>query len=180
MPKKHPCPHCGSDKFWLVRGGARKCAKCRRESVLAPAWPVRGFGLAAREWRRLISEFLRDGTGTALALEVRVSRRTAYRAIRAIQSAMCADLPGRLSGTVEADATYVGGEWSNKRVHIRRRGTKRGRGTSKQCVFGVIERGGAAVAWAPDWLGMTRSFPHAVHLATMPACSSLATNSLPH
>ena len=64
--------------------------------------------------------------------------------------AEAAEIPQRLelSGTVEADATYVGGEWSNKRVHIRRRGTKRGRGTSKQCVFGVVERGGAAVAWA--------------------------------
>lgn len=50
------------------------------------------------------------------------------------------DVPAVLSGTSEADETYVGGAWKNKRIHIRRQGTKRGRGTSKQAIFGVISR----------------------------------------
>jgi transposase-like protein len=53
---------------------------------------------------------------------------------------MCKDTPDILSGTCEADETYLGGQWKNKRIHIRKQGTKRGRGTSKQAVFGIIGR----------------------------------------
>lgn len=50
------------------------------------------------------------------------------------------DVPKNLSGICEADETYVGGAWKNKNIHIRRQGTKRGRGTSKQAIFGIIQR----------------------------------------
>lgn len=53
---------------------------------------------------------------------------------------MCKDVPSVLSGTCEADETYLGGAWKNKRVHVRKHGTKRGRGTSKQAIFGVVSR----------------------------------------
>ena len=48
--------------------------------------------------------------------------------------------------------TYVGGSWKNKAVHIRRQGTKRGRGTSKQPIFGVIERNGRGASRVRVWL----------------------------
>lgn len=57
-----------------------------------------------------------------------------------MQTAMTADAPGTFDGTAEVDATFVGGTWKNKRIHIRRRGTKRGRGTSKQAIFGIAQR----------------------------------------
>jgi transposase-like protein len=53
---------------------------------------------------------------------------------------MTDDVPDRLSGTVEVDETYIAGMWYNKPWSIRKRGTKRGRGTSKQPVFGILER----------------------------------------
>jgi transposase-like protein len=57
-----------------------------------------------------------------------------------MRKVMTEDVPTMLYGICEADETYVGGSWKNKAVHIRRQGTKRGRGTSKQPIFGVIER----------------------------------------
>jgi len=142
------CPHCGSDEFWAVRGHALKCSACRVERVAIPARPVEGFALTRRGWLSAIDCLLRDGTGTAMARELEMTERTAYKVIAALQRAMCEDAPTRLAGTCEADATYVGGEWANKRVHIRAKGTKRGRGTSKQCVFGIVQRGGPVIVWA--------------------------------
>ena len=148
MTTRRLCPRCGNDDFWAVRGGALKCASCRKEWAAVPAYAVPGFGLSRPVWLSAIDCLLRDGTGTAMARELGMTERSAYRLIAAMQRAMCADLPGRMSGDCEADGTYVGGEWANKRVHIRAKGTKRGRGTSKQCVFGVVQRGGPVRVWA--------------------------------
>ncbi len=44
------------------------------------------------------------------------------------------------------DETYLGGSWRNKRKDTRAKGAKRGRGTNKQAVFGVLCRNGQV--WA--------------------------------
>jgi len=69
-----------------------------------------------------------------------MSAETARFCATAIRDRMCTDTPPLLSGTTETDETYLGGQWKNKRVHIRKRGTKRGRGTSKQAIFGILGR----------------------------------------
>ncbi len=56
------------------------------------------------------------------------------------------DIPDIFSGTVEVDETYLGGAWKNKRKNVRDTGTKRGRGTTKQPVFGILCRNGQV--WA--------------------------------
>lgn len=101
---------------------------------------MRGFSFSPRQWKRLIDTFLRDGTGTALACECGISRKTAYAVIARIQAVMAADVPDSFRGVTEVDATFVGGVWKNKHIHIRTRGTKRGRGTSKQAIFGIAQR----------------------------------------
>jgi hypothetical protein len=73
--------------------------------------------------------------------ECGLSKPTAYKITKRIQAVMAADVPTRkFCGNTEADATYIGGDWKNKRIHIRKQGTKRGRGTKKQCIFGIIQR----------------------------------------
>lgn len=59
---------------------------------------------------------------------------------------MASDIPPVFEGTVEIDETYLGGAWKNKRKSDRGKGAKRGRGTSKQAVFGILCRGGQV--WA--------------------------------
>lgn len=53
---------------------------------------------------------------------------------------MATDVPDVLSGIVEVDETYIGPQWRNRPWSIRKLGTKKGRGTSKQPVFGILER----------------------------------------
>jgi transposase len=59
---------------------------------------------------------------------------------------MAQDIPPVFEGIVEIDETYLGGSWKNKRKLTRVQGSKRGRGTSKQAVFGILCRSGQV--WA--------------------------------
>jgi transposase-like protein len=55
---------------------------------------------------------------------------------------MIQDVPDVFSGTIEVDETYIGGQWKNKRKSQKRIQAKRGRGTLKTPVFGILCRGG--------------------------------------
>ena len=61
---------------------------------------------------------------------------------------MTKDVPAIFSGTVEVDETYIGGQWKNKRLNVKkqRKQSKKGRGTTKQPAFGILCRNG--VVWA--------------------------------
>jgi len=72
------------------------------------------------------------------------------RALTIIRTALTKDVPEIFSGTVEVDETYLGGQWKNKRKALRDQGSKRGRGTTKQPVFGILCRHGAVWAEVVD------------------------------
>lgn len=114
--------------------------QCRREWSPRLFYPVAGFRMTRSQWRTAIDTLLRDETGNAIERECHLSGKTARACANTIRACMCADVPVLLAGTCEADETYLGGQWKNKRIHIRRQGTKRGRGTSKQAIFGIVSR----------------------------------------
>ena len=140
MPKLLSCPHCGYRRSWIIRRHHRKCKQCRREWSAGDYYPIPGVRLAKREWLRLLDTFIRDKTITAIARECRLAYATAQRCAQLIRTVMTADVPEFFLGICEADETYVGGSWKNKAIHIRRQGSKRGRGTSKQAIFGILQR----------------------------------------
>ena len=59
---------------------------------------------------------------------------------------MSCDIPAVFSGTIEIDETYIGGQWKNKRKSQKKTQSKRGRGTLKTPVYGILCRGGKV--WA--------------------------------
>lgn len=152
MPKLLVCPACGYARSWVIRRHHRKCKKCRAEWSPGTFHPVKGFRLPRREWLRIIETFLRDGSINAVQNECHLAHETACNAVLTIRTVMTKDVPELLSGICEADETYVGGSWKNKAIHIRRQGTKRGRGTSKQPIFGVIARGDENDSQVRVWL----------------------------
>ena len=49
-------------------------------------------------------------------------------------------IPDPFHGPVEMDETYIGGQRKNKKLHIRRIKTKKGHGTDKLPIVGILDR----------------------------------------
>lgn len=140
MQKPNHCPRCGHARFWIIRRHHRKCRQCRKEWSPHIIFPVSKFRIAGNDWKDILDTFLRDKSGNAIAKENHISLKTAQSCATLIRFLMSSDAPRTLSGICEVDETYIGGAWKNKRVHIRQQGSKRGRGTSKQAIFGIVSR----------------------------------------
>lgn len=138
------CPYCNHAKSWAIRRGARKCKSCRREwkqsTQILP-----GIGWSKTVWQIFLVAFLRYKTIRAIRLHIGYSHVTLTKASALVRKVMLADMPQVFSGTVEVDETYIAGTWYNKRWSERKHGTKRGRGTTKQPVFGIFERSRSVV-----------------------------------
>jgi len=133
------CPKCRSKKVYLLGTGKRRCARCRYEFT-----PRRlPLNLTRDQWREIITWFLLEQSSQNIALRTSIERGRVLRALTIIRRALTRDVPEIFSGTVEVNETYLGGQWKNKRKIIRDQGSKRGRGTRKQPVFGILCRNGS-------------------------------------
>ena len=91
-----------------------------------------------------------EQSSNSIAEQTGFEQRRVLRALTKIRFVMVKDIPEIFSGSVEVDDTYLGGQWKNKRKTIRDKGTKRGRGTKKQPVFGILCRNGTVWAEVVD------------------------------
>lgn len=139
---KIQCPKCRSKKVYLLGTGKRRCARCRYDFI-----PHRlPLYLTRDQWKEIITWFLLEQSSQNIALRTSLERGRVLRALSIIRRSLTRDVPEIFSGTVEVDETYLGGQWKNKRKTVRDAGTKRGRGTRKQPVFGILCRNG--IVWA--------------------------------
>lgn len=136
------CPKCKAKKVYRLGSRKRRCARCRYDFV-----PHRlPLHLTRDEWKEIIRWFLLEQSSQNIALRTSIERKRVLRALTLVRRALTCDVAEIFSGTVEVDETYIGGQWRNKRKVIRDQGTKRGRGTRKQPVFGILCRNGQV--WA--------------------------------
>jgi transposase len=77
-----------------------------------------------------------------VAAEAELERGRVLRALEVTRKVMARDTAEMFGGTVEVDETYLGGQWKNKRRNAKHIKAKRGRGTAKTPVFGILCRGG--------------------------------------
>lgn len=143
---KISCPKCKAKKVYLLSNGKRKCSQCKYEFT-----PHRlPLHLTREQWREIIRWFLLEQSSQNIAIRTGLERRRVLRALTTIRTALTKDVPEIFSGTVEVDETYLGGQWKNKRKFLRDQGSKRGRGTTKQPVFGILCRDGSVWAEVVD------------------------------
>jgi transposase len=146
---KISCPKCEAKKVNLLSNRKRKCSKCKYEFT-----PHRlPLYLTRDQWRKIIGWFLLELSSQNISLRTGFERRRVLRALTIIRTSMTKDVPEIFSGTVEVDETNLGGQWKNKRRSVRDQGSKRGRGTTKQPVFGILCRNGTVWAEVVDDVG---------------------------
>lgn len=136
------CPKCGDHKSWHVRRDYRVCKECRYE------WNPKSlpFRLTKNQWKQVLGWFMLGLSSNQISEQSGITKLRILRALTYTRNVMIQDVPEVFSGIVEVDETYIGGQWKNKRKSERVKGTKRGRGTSKQPVFGIYCRDGKV--WA--------------------------------
>jgi transposase-like protein len=116
------------------------CQFCGTLRTPTKGTPFHGSKIALPNWFYVVFQFAKTRTGIAakqIERELGISYPTALRMCNAIRAALGEAPPEKLSGTVEADETYMG---NSRRYFGRKR--KPGRGAGKPPVFGIVERGG--------------------------------------
>jgi len=113
------CPLCGSDSAWARRSGLYECGVCGRQTSVTCGTILQDTKKPLRLWFRVMWHVTNQKYGTnALGLQRMLglgSYRTAWSWLHKLRRAMVRPGRERLSGTVQVDESYVGGEKSGKR-----------------------------------------------------------------
>jgi transposase-like protein len=147
------CKKCFGKKFWHVRRGKLRCKDCLYE--FKPK--IGGLHLTRYQWKALLKWFLRCQSANVVCEETGLSKYKVLKALGLVRQSMAKDIPEVFEGVVEVDETYLGGQKKNKRKaqlrkdrKIHGKESKRGFGTTKQPVFGILARDGKVHAELVD------------------------------
>lgn len=156
------CPLCGSVKVARKCEGHRvgrwNCHDCRSSFNVLSGTIMAKTKVPLQKWFLAIgimANAKKSVSAHQLARDLDLTPQTAHFMQQRIRSEMTAQngASDLLSGIVEADETYVGGKPRRSRDSKNGGGggkSPRGRGTRKQPVIGVVERGGRVRAQAAD------------------------------
>ena len=146
------CRKCSGKIFWKVRRGKLRCKNCLYE--FKPR--IGKISLTKYQWKALLKWFLRCQSVNAVCEETGISKYKVLRALTLVRDEMIKDIPDIFEGIVEVDETYLGGQKKNKRKRqllkdrLEGRESRRGFGTTKQPVFGILARSGKVFARLVD------------------------------
>jgi len=132
------CPYCGSKKITPMKNQHRHhCNNCNTSFSATVKTIFHHTHVDLQKWFLCISLILNAKKGISarqLGRDLEVNKNTAWFMAMRIRNAMI-DQRDLLTGIVEMDETYVGGK-------PRKGSGKRGRGTKKAPVVGMVQRGG--------------------------------------
>lgn len=128
-PEGFRCPGCHERRVWRTKGGLLRCGACQRKTSVIAGTLFEGTRKPLRVWFQAMWYVTSQKFGgSALGLQ-RVlglgSYQTAWSWLHKMRRAMVRPGRDRLSGRIEVDETYVGGEV---------RGGKRGRGAERKSI----------------------------------------------
>lgn len=139
------CPHCGGNRVYhFTDRKTFKCGDCKQRFSIKVGTIFEDTKLPLRKWFMaiwLITNHPKGIASTTLAKDLKITQKTAWFVLHRLRhAATTKSFNAPLSGTVEADTTYVGGKEKNKHAKNRKGGTQGGAG--KDIVLGIIERDG--------------------------------------
>ena len=154
------CPYCQSEKVCRHVSGDRKgqrwqCQDCTRAFAVTVGTMFHGTHIPLKNWFLVLALMLnakKSASSCQIARDLGMRQPTVWTMMHKVRITMAAsaDEATLLHGIVEADETYIGGKPRKANRKQDRKPNKRGRGTSKAAVLGLIERGGRVVARAGD------------------------------
>ena len=113
-PDGFVCPNCGNRQSWTLRRGRYKCRSCRGETTITDGSLFQDTRKPLRLWLQALWHVTNSKSGTsALGLQRALglgSYTTAWLWLHKMRRAMVRPGRDRLSGRVEVDETFVGGE----------------------------------------------------------------------
>lgn len=140
------CPKCGSVNVYQMigRDGQRnkdfrwRCRDCKQFFTVRTGTVFEESRLPLRVWVYAFWKACSSKKGISalqLAREMEITHKSALFILHRIRHGIGEANPPKLTGTVEVDETYVGGKpaWGE---------SKKGRGTDKIPVVGIVQRGG--------------------------------------
>jgi transposase-like protein len=153
---KPVCPYCQSENVGRHASGDRagqrwQCRECTRAFAVTVGTIFHGTHIPLRNWFLTIALMLnakKSASAYQIARDIGVRRPTVWSMMHRIRVAMAEDAEqsSLLHGIVEADETYIGGKPRKANKRDDDKPNKRGRGTKKAAVIGIMERGGRVVA----------------------------------
>jgi transposase-like protein len=130
-PEGFHCPSCQGTAYWETHRGLYKCRTCGSQRSVTAGTIFHRSRKPLRLWFRAMWHLTSQKYGAnALGLQRILgfgSYHTAWEWLHKLRRAMVRPGRERLSGVIEVDETYVGGEKSGKR----------GRGAEGKCLVGV-------------------------------------------
>ena len=118
-PEGPRCPRCPVAKVWQMTPPSYRCANCGYDFTVTAGTLFADTKLPLRLWFEALWHVVNQKNGVSALGVQRVlgfgSYRTAWRWLHKLRRAMVRPGRDRLSGAVEVDETYVGGERSGKR-----------------------------------------------------------------
>ena len=138
------CKRCSKNKCYFLASQRYRCRVCGY--TFSPAKSL--FNISSKLLKSILEDFILEHSTNIILSRQPISKYRLLKLLTACRTLMTKDVFDVFSGDVEVDETYLGGQWKNK--HLSTKATlpkpKRGRGTTKQPIFGNLCRNGQVCA----------------------------------
>lgn len=139
------CPHCNHSEIYKFKDGKRyRCSKCKQDFTIRTGTIFGESKLPLRKWYMavyLLSTSNKGISSVQLAKQLGVTQKTAWFMAHRIRAAK-PQSKAKLTGTIEADETYIGGKSKNMHAKVRKVKITGTAGVNKTPIFGMKTREG--------------------------------------